>query len=99
MNDEVKSNVKDSNIVYVGNKESSAYILAVTKQKALGNSKVVLKARGRCISHAVDIEEQLKNQYIPGLTVDAVKFSTEVINDTEKNRNVRVSTIEIILNV
>ena len=88
--------IRDDNVVLVGDKEIGAYVLALTKQKALGNMTVVLRARGKYISKAVDVEEVAKNNYMQNLKVKSVKFYTDVLQNKDK-RDTRVSAIEIIL--
>ena len=60
------------NEVYVGNtKPVTAYVLAAMSVLN-GASEVVLKARGRAISRAVDVAEVLRNRYVQGLVVKEI---------------------------
>ena len=43
----------DENVIYVGNKPPMSYVLAVVTQFNGGSDEVVIKARGRAISRAV----------------------------------------------
>jgi len=81
--------VLQPSIIFVGRKEISRYILATLK--ALETSSVLLKARGRLISKAVDVAELIKNRFLPGTEVKDVKINT-VFRDGK-----RVSEIEILL--
>jgi len=45
----------DSNIIFVGKKPAMNYVLACVTQLNGGHKEIVLRARGRAISHAVDI--------------------------------------------
>lgn len=48
----------DENVIYVGNKPPMSYVLAVITQfNTTGSEEVVIKARGRAISRAVDTAE------------------------------------------
>ena len=47
----------EENIVYIGNKPVMNYVLAVVTQMNSGVTEVILKARGRAISRAVDVAE------------------------------------------
>ncbi|MCX6663305.1 MAG: RNA-binding protein, partial [Euryarchaeota archaeon] len=44
----------EENVIYVGNKPPMSYVLAVVTQFNSGSTDVVIKARGRAISRAVD---------------------------------------------
>ena len=83
------------NVVYVGNKSPMHYVLAVMIQFNRGSDKVVLKARGRAISRAVDVAEIVKNQFLPGQVESSVTIGTEEVGEGDQKRN--VSTIEIVL--
>ena len=51
--------------VYVGNKGVMNYVLAVITQFNTEKAEEVrIKARGRAISRAVDVEEMLKNRFM-----------------------------------
>lgn len=87
-----------SNVVYVGRNPPMSYVLAILT--AFGNSEVgdvVLKARGRAITTAVDVAEISKRRFIKGLTVQNIVIGTEELpRDGGGTR--AVSTIEITLN-
>jgi DNA-binding protein len=83
-------------IVYVGKKPLMGYIVAALMQFQRGGNKVILKARGRNISSAVDVAEILKNKFLPNIVeVEKVEIGTERIGEGEKARD--VSVIEIHL--
>ena len=54
----------DENVVYVGQKPPMSYVLAVVTQFNSGSDEVVLKARGRSISTAVDAAEITRNRFV-----------------------------------
>ncbi|MGZ7070718.1 MAG: DNA-binding protein Alba, partial [Methanobacterium sp.] len=54
----------EDNIVYIGTKPVMNYVLAVVTQMNGGTSEVVLKARGKAISRAVDVAEIVRNRFI-----------------------------------
>lgn len=86
----------DSNIVFIGKKPAMSYVLACVTQFNEGKDDVILKARGRTISHAVDVAEIVKNKFVIDTEIKNVKIGTEIVtSDTGENLN--VSTIEIIL--
>ena len=49
-----KEEAQEENVIYVGNKPPMSYVLAVVTQFNSGSTEVVIKARGRAISRAVD---------------------------------------------
>jgi archaea-specific DNA-binding protein len=87
---------RDGNTIYIGKKGTMAYVLAVITQFNQGASLVVIKARGKTISKAVDVAEIVKNKFVNTLKVDRIDISTEEIT-TENNTPMKVSAIEITL--
>ncbi len=86
--------MSEENIVYIGKKGTMAYVLAVVTQFNQGTNDVVLKARGKAISRAVDVAEILKNKFVKDLKVDKIDISTEELT-TEDGNILKVSAIEI----
>jgi DNA-binding protein len=86
-----------SNVVYIGRNPPMTYVLAVLT--GFGNPKtgdVVLKARGRAITTAVDVAEISKRRFMKELSVDTIVIGTEELpRDGGGTR--AVSTIEITL--
>ena len=87
----------EENIVYIGNKPVMNYILAVVTQMNGGTSEVILKARGRSISRAVDVAEIVRNKFLLDVKLGAIDISTEEVSNKEGS-NSNVSAIEIHLN-
>lgn len=83
------------NIVYIGRKPVMAYVMAVITAFRDNPEQVVIRARGRSISIAVDVAEVTKNNYLSNIT-DTVTIGTEVLESDGGTRN--VSTIQITLN-
>ncbi|MFQ6089162.1 MAG: DNA-binding protein Alba [Candidatus Methanofastidiosia archaeon] len=84
-------------MVYIGRKPVMAYVLATVTQFNMGDSeKVVLKARGRAISKAVDVSEIVRNRFMPNTKVDDIKISTEEVQRDDGSTN-NVSAIEIFM--
>lgn len=72
------------------------YILAVVTQFNKGSSSILIKARGKSISRAVDVAEIVRNNFILELDVKNIKISTEKINlDDDLSRNVSIIEIEL----
>lgn len=86
----------EENIVYIGNKPVMNYVLAVITQMNSGVTEVILKARGRTISRAVDVAEIVRNRFISDVDVKSIDISTEEIVGNEGTSS-NVSAIEIRL--
>jgi len=92
-----KKSKSNENTIYVGNKPSMSYVLAVVTQfQSTGSDEVVIKARGRAISRAVDTAEIVRNRFIKDLKIKEIKIGTESITN-EEGRSTNVSSIEIYL--
>jgi DNA-binding protein len=88
--------MSDENVVYIGNKPVMNYVLAVVTQMNTGVPDVMLKARGRAISRAVDVAEIVRNRFMTDLEVGSIDISTEEMTSREGS-NSNVSAIEIQL--
>lgn len=89
---------KDQNTVYIGNKPPMNYVMAViTAFNMSDTSEVVLKARGRAISTAVDVTEILRNRFFKDAKVHAISIGTEQITPREGGNPRNVSTMEITI--
>ncbi len=86
----------DENVIYVGKKPPMSYVLAVVTQFNSGSTEVVIKARGRSKSTAVDTAEIVRNRFVTDAELKDVKIGTESITN-EEGRTSNVSSIEIIL--
>lgn len=83
--------------VYVGNKGVMNYVLAVITQFNTENAEEVrIKARGRAISRAVDVEEMLKNRFMPDVKVKEINLGTDTVENND-GKTINISTIEIVL--
>lgn len=88
----------DENSIFVGNKPFMNYVTGVVMQFTTKNaSEVVVKARGKFISRAVDIAEVSAKRFLQGnVAITGIKVDSEEFQNQE-GKNVRVSTIEITL--
>ena len=86
----------DENVIYVGSKPPMSYVLAIITQFNSGSDEIVIKARGRSISTAVDAAEIVRNRFITDAKLKDIKISTESITNEEGSTS-NVSAIEIIL--
>lgn len=85
----------DDNIVYIGKKGIMSYVLAVVTQFNNGVHEVIIKARGRAISRAVDVAEVVRQRFMTDTKLGDIKIATEEIEGDEGL--IKVSAIEITL--
>ncbi|MEM1658788.1 MAG: DNA-binding protein Alba [Candidatus Jordarchaeales archaeon] len=88
--------MSDENSVYIGNKPVMNYVLACITLFHNGKNEVVIKARGRSISRAVDVAEIVRNRFMTNVYPKEIRIGTETLS-TESGNPVNVSTIEIVL--
>lgn len=95
---EEKQKFKDSNVIFVGNKPFMNYVTGVVMQFTTQEAKeVVVKARGKFISRAVDIVEVATKRFLDNtVEISDIKTNSEEFENKE-GKQVRVSTIEITL--
>ena len=95
--EKAKEKRTDENVIYVGKKPPMSYVLAVVTQfQGSGSDEVIIKARGRSISTAVDTAEIVRNRFVTDAKIKDIKIGTESITN-EEGRNSNVSSIEIAL--
>jgi DNA-binding protein len=88
--------VAEASIVYIGKKPTMNYVLAVVTHFNDGSREVIVKARGRSISRAVDVAEIVRGRFIPDVEVRDVRIATEKLT-SEEGPGTNVSSIEIVL--
>ena len=86
--------MEQGNIVYIGRKPVMAYCLAVMTALKDDKSEVILMARGRAISKAVDVAEVVRNQFISDLGIKDISIGTEQM-ETEEGGTRNISNIAI----
>ena len=88
-----------SGIVFIGSKPVMSYVLAIITSLSASNAKeVILKARGRAITTAVDAAEITRSRFLKDLKVSRISIGTEEMPPREgENRARMVSTMEITL--
>ena len=82
--------------ILVGNKNVMSYVLACVTLFNKGATEVVIKARGRLISRAVDVAEITRHRFVSDLTVKSIETDTTTVQ-TDKGSDLNVSTIDITL--
>jgi DNA-binding protein len=86
----------EAGVVYIGKKPTMNYVLAVVTHFNGGSREVIVKARGRSISRAVDVAEIVRGRFIPDADVRDVRISTERLT-SDQGPATNVSSIEIVL--
>ena len=86
----------EDNTVFIGKKATMNYVLAVVTQFNSGLNEVVIKARGRAISRAVDVAEIVRHRFVTDAKIKDIKIDTEQLA-REEGTTANVSSIEISL--
>lgn len=86
------------NSIFIGNKPFMNYVTSVVMQFTTKEaSEVIVKARGKFISRAVDVSEVARKRFL----LDQIDVKDIIIGSegfqNEDGKNIRVSTIEIVL--
>ena len=85
---------KKDNVVLIGKKPVMNYVTACITFFNSGEKQVVIKARGRAISRAVDTVELLRRAFVKDLEINYIDINTEELFKIEGQKS-NVSTIEI----
>ena len=90
---------ENSGIVFIGNKPTMSYVLAIITGLSTSNTKeITLKARGRAITTAVDVAEITRRRFLKDLKISKISIGTEEMPPREGEDRARmVSTMEITL--
>ncbi len=88
----------EDNSIFIGNKPFMNYVTGVVVQfTTKGATEVIIKARGKFISRAVDISEVSMKRFLKDqIELKDIRIDSEEFKNKE-GQNVRVSTIEIVL--
>ena len=88
----------DDNNIFIGGKPFMNYVTGVVMQFTTKNANdVIIKARGKFISRAVDVAEVSSKRFLENsVSVKDVKIDSEGFKNDE-GKDIRVSTIEITL--
>lgn len=89
---------KDDHTVFIGLKPFMNYVTGVVMQFTTQNAQeVIIKARGKFISRAVDVSEVAAKRFLENtVEIKNISVNSEEFENKE-HRQVRVSTIEITL--
>ncbi len=92
----VGKKTEDKNVVFVGAKPTMNYVLAVMTVFNQGANDVILKARGRATSRAVDTAEVVMKKFLSNeVELEDITIGTDAVGEGDDVRN--ISTIEITL--
>jgi len=86
----------DDNVIFVGNKAPMNYVVAVLTEFKKSD-EVVVKARGRAISKAVETVEIVRKKFLSDVSVNDIKIGLENIIDDKTNKPMDIPTIELYL--
>ena len=90
---------EDTNIIFIGEKPFMNYVTGVVTQFKLKNqSEVIVKARGKFISRAVDVAEVSAKKFLKeeNIKVKHIQIDSQEFENKE-GKKVNVSTIDITL--
>ncbi|MFH1210338.1 MAG: DNA-binding protein Alba [archaeon] len=84
--------------VFIGGKPFMNYVTGVVMQFTTQNAKeVIIKARGKFISRAIDVTEVVRKRFLENqIDLKDIQVDSEEFENKE-GRHVRVSTIELTL--
>lgn len=92
-----KAEKSNDDTVLIGKKPVMNYVVACLTFFNSGSKQLVVKARGRAISRAVDTVELLRRAFAKDVQVQAIALSTEEVARME-GQIANVSAIEISVN-
>ncbi|MCS7116434.1 MAG: DNA-binding protein Alba [Nitrososphaerales archaeon] len=86
-----------TNVVLVGKKPVMNYVLACLTLFQDGSNEVIVKARGRAISKAVDVVQIVTKRFLTDVKVKKISIDTEQIKNEQTGTISNVSSMEIQL--
>jgi DNA-binding protein len=88
----------EDNIIFIGTKPFMNYVTGIVIQfTSKSAQEVLIKARGKFIVRAVDVTEVALKRFLQDqIQIKDIKINSEEFKNAE-GREVRVSTIEIVL--
>ena len=88
----------NDNVVFIGSKPVMNYVTSILMQfTSQDTNEVIVKARGKFISKAVDVVEVTRKRFMDkhSINITSIKTDTEVYE--KEGRKINVSTIDIYL--
>ncbi len=90
--------MSESNSVLIGKKPVMNYVLACITLFHGGAKEVSVKARGKAISHAIDVVEVVRRRFLPDVKIKKIGIGTDQLSPQDGGEGMtNVSTIEITL--
>lgn len=88
----------EDNAIFVGDKPFMNYVTGIVMQFTTHEQEeVIVKARGKYISRAVDVAEMALKRFLEGkIKIQSIEIDSEEVRNRE-GKLVRVSTIDITL--
>lgn len=88
----------NDNSIFIGNKPFMNYVTGVVMQfTTKGSNEVIIKARGKFISRAVDVAEVVRKRFLDeSVAVSNIQIGSKDFTNKE-GKELRVSDIEITL--
>jgi DNA-binding protein len=77
---EVNQMKVDENVVFVGKKPVTNYVLAIVSLFNQGHDEVIIKSRGRNNAKALDVLRVTKDKFFP-----SVKYEIEIESESDQN--------------
>ncbi|MBS3132783.1 DNA-binding protein Alba [Candidatus Woesearchaeota archaeon] len=98
LSEQPRQQTSEDSGVFIGVKPFMNYVTAVVMQFTTKNAEeVTIKARGKLISRAVDVAEVATKRFLEGqVEIKNILTNSEDFKNRE-GRDVRVSTIELVL--
>ena len=87
--------MSQANQVLIGKKPLMNYVVACLTLLNQGVNEIVLRARGRAISRAVDVTEMLRRVFMKDLKVKSISIGSEEVS-RENGEKISVSIMENI---
>jgi DNA-binding protein len=85
----------EGNMIRVGKKPVMNYVMACVTLFNSGRNEIIIRARGKAITKAVDITEMLRRSFMKGLIIKSIRVGSEDIRRMQEE--FPISTIEIVL--
>ncbi|MDH5688471.1 MAG: DNA-binding protein Alba [Candidatus Bathyarchaeota archaeon] len=89
--------MSELNAVLIGRKPVMNYVLACITFFHGGAEEISVKARGKAISRAGDVVENVRRRFLPDVKVGNIDTGTEQLQRVEESGSTNVSTIETTL--
>lgn len=85
----------ENNMIRVGKKPVMNYVMACVTLFNSGSNEIIIRARGKAITKAVDITEMLRRSFAKDLIIKSIRVGSEDIKRMQEE--FPISIIEIVL--